>query len=77
MIEKTLTHPDWPTTFTVSTFEKGESKGWNGDKYVTHGPSIVILEVSNAEWNWTEYDNPSDKAEERLTRLTNNGWVEQ
>jgi hypothetical protein len=69
-----FSHPDYPTTYTVTLLEKGESKGWAGDKYISQGPSTVIIEETPAQWIWTEYDNPAIKADERLFKLSELGW---
>jgi hypothetical protein len=74
MQHKQLKHDEYPSTFDIWRLEDGESKGWAGDKYVSHGPSIVIIESGVGGWFWEEYDNPSNKANERIQRIVDAGW---
>jgi hypothetical protein len=74
MLTTKYTHPDHVTTYTVTLLQKGECKGWQDDRYVSHGPSAVVVTEQEGDWQWTEYDNPSIKADERLFKLSELGW---
>lgn len=77
MKEVTLKHDEYPNVFTVTTLEAGESKGWAGDRYVSRGPSVVMVEESAGGWYWEEYDVDDATPLKRLINLIDKGWASE
>jgi hypothetical protein len=74
MLTTKYTHPDHVTTYTVTCLQKGECKGWQDDRYVSHGPSAVVVTEQEGDWQWKEYDFPSYEVDELLLRLGDLNW---
>lgn len=74
MKEVEYTKKDSPLRITVWTLEKGECKGWAGDRYISNGPSIVFIEQGHGEWRWEEYDMGSKVALEKIGRIIDAGF---
>ena len=74
MKTETLRHPEYPTTISVHTLDKGETHFSGNDKYISYGPGHVVIQEQEGSWDWAEYDLNQDKFLDRVSRLKGAGF---